>query len=84
MNILLFNLGTIEDRIFEWEIEGFQTLFEQDIILWGPIPDKEFIYRNKKIPILNVSETTTINTVFSRLPDGWYPDILTCDTSVLN
>jgi tetratricopeptide (TPR) repeat protein len=84
MKILLFNLGSIEDRIFEWEIEGFQTLFAQDIILWGPIPDKKFSYGGKEIPILNVSEPTLINSVFSQLPEGWYPDIVTCDTSVLN
>ena len=84
MKILLFNLGSIEDRIFEWEIEGFQTLFEQDIILWGPIPDKKFSFGGKEIPILNVSEPTSVFSVFRQLPIDWYPDIVTCDTSVLN
>jgi tetratricopeptide (TPR) repeat protein len=84
MRILLFNLGTIENRIFDWGIEGFQSLFEQDIILWGPIPDKIFVYNNKEIPILGIFESTTVSEVFNKLPKDWYPDIVTCDTSVLN
>jgi tetratricopeptide (TPR) repeat protein len=84
MKILLFNLGTIEDRIIDWGIEGFKSLFEQDIILWGPITDKNFIYKEKEIPILSFFEPTTISDVFNKLPKDWYPDIVTCDTSVLN
>jgi tetratricopeptide (TPR) repeat protein len=84
MRILLFNLGPIEHRIISWGIDGFRTLFRQDIILWGPVPDEKFIYENKEIPILRVFEPTTINAVFDRLPAGWYPDIVTCETSVLN
>ena len=84
MKILLFNLGTIEHRILNWEVDGFKSIFDQDIILWGPIPDKQFIYNEKEIPILNVSEQTSIIKIFEQLPDGWYPDIVTCDTSVLN
>src|ERR1035437_2433910 len=84
MKILLFNLGTIEHRIINWGTEGFQSLFEQDIILWGPIPDKKFIYKDKEIPILSFFEQTTIKAVFNKLPEDWYPDIVTCDTSVLN
>lgn len=84
MRILLFNLGTIENRIFDWGIEGFKSLFEQDIILWGPIPDKNFVYNNKEIPILGIFESTTVNEVFNKLPKDWYPDIVVCDTSVLN
>lgn len=84
MKILLFNLGSIEHRITNWETDGFKLLFEQDIILYGPIPDKIFNYKNKEIPILSFFETTTIKAVFNRLPKGWYPDIVTCETSVLN
>jgi tetratricopeptide (TPR) repeat protein len=84
MKILLFNLGTIEDRIIEWDIKGFHTLFEQDIILWGPIPDGKFIFKDKEIPILRIFEETTISDVFRRLPEKWYPDVITCDTSVIN
>jgi len=84
MKILLFNLGTIEFRIIDWGIEGFKSLFEQDIILWGPIPDKKFMYEDKEIPILSILEPTTIEAVFDRLPEGWYPDIVACETSVLN
>lgn len=84
MKILLFNLGTIEHRIISWEVDGFRSIFEQDIILWGPIPDKKFIYNGKEIPILSVFEQTSISKVFEQLPEGWLPDIVTCDTSVLN
>lgn len=84
MKILLFNLGSIKNRIIDWEIDGFKSLFEQDIILWGPIPEKKFRYKEKEIPILSFFETTTIRTVFDKLPENWYPDIVTCDTSVLN
>lgn len=84
MKILLFNLGPIEHRIIGWDIEGFKSLLSQDIILWGPIPDDKFIYENKEIPILRISEPTTIRELFSKLPDGWVPDIVTCETSVLN
>ena len=48
MKILLFNLGTIELRIIDWGIEGFKCLFEQDIILYGPIPNKKFAYKDKE------------------------------------
>jgi tetratricopeptide (TPR) repeat protein len=84
MKILLFNLGTIEDRIIDWGVEGFKSLFGHDIILWGPISDKNFIFEGKEIPILSFFEPTTIKDIFNRLPEGWYPDIITCDTSVLN
>ena len=84
MRILFFNLGAIEFRIIEWGIDGFNSLFDNDIILWGPIPDEKFIYRNKDIPIIKVFETTSINAVFDKLPKGWYPDIVACETSVLN
>jgi len=84
MKILLFNLGSVEHRIVNWGVEGFRDLFEQDIILWGPIPDKKFTYRNKEIPILSFFEQTSIEEVLNKLPKGWYPDIITCDTSALN
>ena len=84
MKILLFNLGTIEHRINSWGVEGFKSLFEQDVILWGPVPDKKFIFNDKEIPILSLFEQTTIKAVFDKLPVGWYPDIVACDTSVLN
>lgn len=84
MKILLFNLGTIEHRILIWDVEGFRSLLEQDIILWGPIPDESFVYRGKEIPILSFFEPTTIQSVFNRLPEGWYPDIVACDTSVIS
>lgn len=84
MKILLFNLGTVEHRIVNWGVEGFQSLFEQDIILWGPIPDKKFIYKDKEIPIISIFEQTSFEDVFKKLPKDWYPDIITCDTSVLN
>jgi len=84
MRILLFNLGNVEHRIVNWGVEGFQALFEHDIILWGPIPDKKFAYKDKDIPILSFFEQTSIQEVFNKLPKGWYPDIITCDTSVLN
>lgn len=84
MKILLFNLGSIDHRIIAWGVEGFHSIFEQDVILWGPISDKEFIFQGKEIPILRILEQTTIEAVFNKLPEGWYPDIVTCDTSVLN
>jgi tetratricopeptide (TPR) repeat protein len=84
MKILLFNLGPIQNRIIAWEVEGFKSLFEQDIILWGPIPDTKFTYKDKEIPILNFFGQTTIKDVFDRLPENWYPEIVVCDTSVLN
>jgi len=84
MKIFLFNLGTIEFRIHGWGIEGFNTLFAQDVILWGPIPDKNFMFREKEIPIISVYEPTSIKDLFARLPEGWFPDIVVCETSVLN
>ena len=84
MKILLFNLGTVGHRILSWEVDGFKSIFEQDIVLWGPIPDKQFVYSGKEIPILRVFEETSIFRVFEQLPEGWLPDIVTCDTSVLN
>jgi len=84
MKILLFNLGAIQNRIIAWDVDGFKSLFEQDTILWGPVPDSNFIYNGKEIPIINFFEETNIKDVFSRLPDNWIPDIVLCDTSVLN
>ena len=54
MRIVFFNLGTIEHRVLSWEVDGFKSLFEQDIILWGPVPDSQFVYNGKKIPILRI------------------------------
>jgi tetratricopeptide (TPR) repeat protein len=84
MKILLFNLGPIEDRIIAWGIEGFKSLFEQDIILWGPIPDTNFSYKGKEIPIVKFFEPTTITDIFKKLPDGWFPDVVVCETSIIN
>ena len=84
MRILFFNLGTIEHRVLSWEIDGFKSLFEQDIILWGPVPDSKFVYNGKEIPILRIFEETTIEDLLNRLPEGWYPDIISCDTSAIN
>lgn len=84
MKILLFNLGPIHHRIMSWDLEGFRALFEQEIVLWGPVPDEKFIYENREIPILRVYEPTSITEIFDRLPHDWYPDIVTCETSVLS
>lgn len=84
MKILLFNLGPIGTRINAWGTEGFKSILEQDVILWGPIPDEFFYYQGKEIPIVRISEEISIKTVFERLPENWIPDIVTCDTSVLN
>jgi tetratricopeptide (TPR) repeat protein len=84
MKILLFNLGPIEHRIIGWDIQGFKSLLNQDVILWGPIPNDEFIYANRQIPILRIYEPIPVKDLFEMLPDGWFPDIVTCETSVLN
>lgn len=84
MKILFFNLGTLTSRISNWGLEGYRSIFEQDVIFWGPIPDVSFIYDNREIPIIRIFEQTTVKDLFSLLPDGWFPDIVTCDTSVIN
>ncbi len=84
MKILLFNLGPIEHRIIGWDIHGFKSLLNQDIILWGPIPNDNFFYENREIPILRIHKPTSIKELFEKLPEGWFPDIVTCETSVLN
>ena len=84
MKILLFNLGSVEKRIIAFDIKGYASLFEHDIILWGPIPNSNFTFENKEIPIISFFEPVSIGHVFDRLPDGWIPDIVACDTSVLN
>jgi tetratricopeptide (TPR) repeat protein len=84
MKILFFNLGTIEHRVLSWEVDGFKSLFEQDIILWGPVPDSQFVYNGKEIPILRIYEETTVEELFNKLPEGWYPDIVSCDTSAIS
>ncbi|NMC37092.1 MAG: glycosyltransferase family 1 protein [Bacteroidales bacterium] len=84
MKILLFNLGSVEERIISWDTEGYKSLFEHDVILWGPIPDTDFSFNGKPVTILKIDGQTSIKSVFERLPEGWVPDIVTCDTSVLN
>lgn len=84
MKIFFFNLGSVSDRITSWGIEGFKSIFEQDVILWGPIPDDHFFYEDREIPIIRIFEETSIKTVFDQFNDLWYPDIVVCDTSVLN
>ena len=69
MRILFFNLGSVKQRILAWQLEGFTYFFEHDIILWGPIPDQQFIYKTREIPILPVFEQTSIRTLFERLPE---------------
>lgn len=84
MKILYFNLGSIANRIKSWDTEGFKSIFEQDVVLWGPIPDEKFVYEGKEIPMIKLFNETSIKTVFEQLPENWYPDIVTCETSVLN
>lgn len=84
MKILFFNLGTVKSRISDWGLEGYRSIFEQDVILWGPIPDESFIYDNKEIPIIKIFEQTPVKVLFESLPEGWFPDIVICDTSVIN
>ena len=84
MKILFFNLGTIKSRIINWGLEGYRSIFEQDVILWGPVPDESFTFDNREIPIIKIFEQTTVKDLFGRLPEGWFPDIVTCDTSVIN
>ncbi len=83
MKILLFNLGSIEHRIIAWDIEGYKPIFDQEVVLWGPIPDEKFNFNGKEIPIIRFFEETSIKTIFNRLPNGWVPDIVACDTSSL-
>lgn len=80
----MFNLGSIQKRIIDWDIEGYRSIFEQDVVLWGPIPDERFIFENKEIPLVRIYKQTSVKELFDALPEGWYPDILTCETSVLN
>lgn len=84
MKILFFNLGSLTNRIKAWGTLGFKSILAQDVILWGPIPDQKFVYNNKEIPIISFFEETSIKNVFERLPENWFPDIVTCDTSVIN
>lgn len=84
MNILYFNLGSISNRINSWDRKGFKAIFDQDVVLWGPIPDEKFIYEGKDIPMIRIFDETSIKNVFEQLPENWYPDIVTCETSVLN
>lgn len=84
MKILFFNLGSIDSRIRVWGIDGYKSIFEQEVVLWGPIPDESFIYNNKEIPIIKVFEEITVRLLFERLPQGWVPDIVTFDTSAIN
>jgi hypothetical protein len=65
MKILLFNLGSIEHRIISWDVEGYKSLFEHEVILWGPIPDTEFTFNGKRVPIISISEPTGIKNVLT-------------------
>ena len=67
MRILLFNLGSIANRINAWGTEGFRSIFEQDVILWGPIPDGQFIFDDKEIPIISFFKEISIKDIFKRL-----------------
>lgn len=84
MKILFFNLGSVKSRISNWGLEGYRSIFEQDVILWGPVPDESFNYDNREIPIIRIFEQTPVKDLFAKLPQGWSPDLVTCDTSVIN
>jgi hypothetical protein len=84
MKILLFNLGSIEHRIIAWDIESYRPIFKHEVVIWGPVPDEKFSFDGKEIPIIRLTEPTSIIKIFKQLPEGWLPDIVTCDTSVLN
>lgn len=84
MKILFFVLGSIENRINAWGIDGFKSILEQDIVFYGPIPEKKFVYNNKEIPIISILKEISINELFDMLPQNWYPEIVTCETSVIN
>lgn len=50
----------------------------------GRFPIQQFSYGDKDIPIIRIFEVTSIFSVFKRLPENWYPDIVVCDTSVIS
>lgn len=84
MKILFFILGSIENRINAWGINGFKSILEQDIVFYGPIPENKFMYNGKEIPIISILHETNVNELFSMFPPNWYPEIITCETSVIN
>jgi tetratricopeptide (TPR) repeat protein len=84
MKILFFILGSIKKRILDWGLDNMKELLEQDIVFYGPISEKEFYYYEKRISLINLTKETKITDIFKRLPSDWYPDIVTCDVSVLN
>lgn len=84
MKILFFVLGSLENRITSLGIDSFLSLFKQDIIFYGPIPEDNFVFEEKEIPIIKIFNETSIDELFKTLPADWYPDIVTCETSVVN
>lgn len=84
MKILYFVLGALESRIKNSGSIGLNSLLRQDIIFYGPIPEDRFVFEEKEIPIIKIWNETSINELFNALPEKWYPDIVTCETSVLN
>lgn len=84
MKILFFVLGSIEFRITSWGIDNFKEILNQDIIFYGPIPEKKFVCVGKEIPIISIHNEISIAELFEMLPPNWVPEIVTCETSVIN
>jgi len=84
MKILYFLIGSIKNRIINWDLGGYSRLLAEDIVFWGPISEEYFLYNGKKIQIIKVYKETSIMDIFQKLPENWYPDIVVCETSVLN
>lgn len=84
MKILYFILGSFDSKIINWGLSSFDSLLKQDIVFFGPIKEASFKYNNKDYKLIRFFEETTINNVFEQLPIDWTPDIVICDTSVLN
>lgn len=84
MKILYFILGSFSSKFEQWGLSSFDDLLEEDIIFFGPIEEDEFEYKSKKYKLIKFFDEISIQEVFQQLPANWYPDIVHCDTSILN
>ena len=84
MKILYFTLGSPSARFYGKKKYGFDEFLKQDIIFYGPSDDTTFTYNGKSFPIIQLFEETSVFKVLNQLPAGWIPDIVTCETVVLN
>ncbi|MFW5803598.1 MAG: tetratricopeptide repeat protein [bacterium] len=84
MKILYFVLGNPSQRLLKKRKKSHDILLNEDVIFFGPINENEFVYKGSSYTLIRLDREISVKQLFDKLPEGWKPDIVVVETSVLN